>query len=98
MLLCPEHKLLGDDWETFLHSLSYTPEQLDFAKQSLIRLLDVSEDKVRNGSKTQGRRKQNLRKQIERLELWQAKNKLCTDKNVNSMNERFIPFVPFLNP
>lgn len=49
IIYCPEHRLLGDDWKEFLEQLQWTPKELDFAKRSLIRLLDVSEDKVRNG-------------------------------------------------
>ena len=122
IIYCPEHRLLGDGWKEFLQTLKWSQQEIEFAKQSLVRLLDVSEDKVRNGelglfevdqslvvmwllhlgSKSQGRRKKNLRIQIERIEEWQLEQgqeptRQEIDDDARATENEFVPFVPFLN-
>jgi len=90
--------------------LTWTPKQLEDAKQALRKLRFVSDEKCRNGSKSQNRRKQNLQKQIDRIELWQKENPEFAVFGSSPSGEgkegepepestkAFVPFVPFLNP
>mmetsp|Transcript_11120 Transcript_11120/g.12730 ORF Transcript_11120/g.12730 Transcript_11120/m.12730 type:complete len:456 (+) Transcript_11120:127-1494(+) len=101
IIYCPEHRLLGDDWKQFLNSLKWSPEKLESAKEALRKLRLVSDEKCRNGSKSQNRRKQNLQIQIDRIEAWQKENPSKPTEQCDSepLSEKsFVPFVPFLNP
>eukprot|EP00924_Labyrinthula_sp_SR-Ha-C_P010084 snap_masked-scaffold_40-processed-gene-1.21-mRNA-1 protein AED:1.00 eAED:1.00 QI:0/-1/0/0/-1/1/1/0/440 len=102
-VFCPEHMLMGDEYEMYLLGLlenGWGAHELDRTRIQLINLLDVPDYRPNNGSKAEDSRKDDLLLQIKHIEDFQEKYpKFRVEDNEQlSKTGGFIPFVPLLNP